>query len=159
MWKTDGVGFVNWQFHGVSVDGGRRREHNVGHVVLFHGFKQQQGSSDVVVVVKQRQLRRFTNSLQTCKVDDGGELILGTASGSHVMSECTAGEGNAECAAPTVVWTNTFEKTASMAALSRRSALTKSTVLPVISSTLRSDSAQWYTNMRFHASVVCQGAV
>lgn len=72
----------------VAVDGGRRREDNVGHVVASHGAKQRDAAADVDAVVLEGNLGRLADSLESGKVnhavnlgvlvEDGVEALLVT---------------------------------------------------------------------------------
>ena len=53
---------------GVAVDGGRRREDDVGDIVTCHGAEKADGTVDVRAVVLQRDLARFAYRLPLVNV-------------------------------------------------------------------------------------------
>ena len=55
---------------GISVDGGRRGEDDVGDVVLLHAAQQAESAIDVDTVVLKRDLSALANGLEGGKVDD-----------------------------------------------------------------------------------------
>ena len=72
------VGGPNWAVFGdgnhvletgsVAVDGGRRREDDVGDIVTCHGAEKADGTVDVRAVVLQRDLARFAYRLPLVNV-------------------------------------------------------------------------------------------
>ena len=53
---------------GVAVDGGRRREDDVGDIVTCHGAEKADGTVDVGAIVLQRDLARFAYCLPLVNV-------------------------------------------------------------------------------------------
>jgi hypothetical protein len=52
-----------WNTGGVTVDGGGRREDDVGDIVLAHAAEESNGTSNIDAVVFERDFRRFTDCL------------------------------------------------------------------------------------------------
>ena len=61
----------------LPVDGGRRREHQVGDLVTRHGPDEREGAVDVVLVVLQRLGRALADGLQRREMDDGVDVARG----------------------------------------------------------------------------------
>ena len=53
---------------GITVDGGGRREDDVGDIVADHGAQEADGAVDVDVVVVQRLLTGLTDGLDSCQL-------------------------------------------------------------------------------------------
>ena len=65
----------------VTVDGGRRAEDQIEDAGLGHLFTQGQGRGYVVLIVGERNATGFPHRLQTGKVDDRFNLVLGQHGG------------------------------------------------------------------------------
>ncbi|CDA78658.1 uncharacterized protein BN558_02070 [Clostridium sp. CAG:242] len=64
----------NWIVHAVYGCGGG--ENDLLAAVFTHALAEHQGAGDVVVVVFQRLLNRFTNCLESCKVDNSFDVLF-----------------------------------------------------------------------------------
>lgn len=64
----------NWIVHAVYGCGGG--ENDLLAAVFTHALAEHQGAGDVVVVVFQWLLNRFTNCLESCKVDNGFDVLF-----------------------------------------------------------------------------------
>ena len=59
LWDGNHVG----ESGGITVDGGRRREDNVGDIVALHGAEQGNAAANIDAVVLERNFARLANSL------------------------------------------------------------------------------------------------
>lgn len=76
QWALLGNGNHVWEAGGIAVDGRGGGKDDVGDVVLRHGLEEAESAVDVDAVVFERDLARFTDSLQSCEVNDAVNVAV-----------------------------------------------------------------------------------
>jgi len=64
-----------WISRSVTINGGRRRKHNVLHAIRFHGAEERDGSSDIDTVVFNRDLGRLSNRLAVLPISGAPRIV------------------------------------------------------------------------------------
>jgi len=93
LWDGDHV----WMSRSVTINGGRRRKHNVLHAIRFHGAEERDSSSDIDTVVFNRDLGRLSNRLAVLPVSRAPRIVNDCgveSSRMHDLEQATRARGS-----------------------------------------------------------------